>query len=133
MKTCSKCKIEKPLSDFHNATSGKFGKHHYCKDCWSVHRKQKYKYNPKDYYDRRIRNVYNLTQEQLMSMYHSQNKKCKICGDAYEKVSRHGGLHIDHCHTTGKVRGLLCGRCNTLLGVSKDNVVILQSAIDYLQ
>jgi hypothetical protein len=133
MKICSNCKIEKPLSDFHNAINGKFGKHHYCKDCFSVYRKQKYKYNPKDCYDRRIRNVYNLTQDELMSMYHSQNKKCKICGNEYEKVSRHSGLHIDHCHTTGKVRGLLCARCNTLLGLSGDNVVILQSAIDYLR
>jgi len=130
MKTCSKCKIEKPISDFHNVKSGKFGKHHYCKGCMSAQRKQAYNYN--NSFNRRLRSSYNLTFDELMSIYNAKDKKCKICGDVYEKVSKHGGLHIDHCHSSGKVRGLLCAKCNMLLGVSRDNVVILQSAIDYL-
>ena len=97
----------------------------------SVQRKQTYNYSK--HFNRRLRNQYNLSQEELMSMYHSQNKKCKICGNTYEDISKHGGLYIDHCHATGKVRGLLCRNCNNLLGVSKDNIVILQEAINYLK
>jgi protein-arginine kinase activator protein McsA len=130
MKTCSKCKIEKSLSDFHNVKNGKFGKHHYCKDCMSAHKKQTYNYN--NAFNRRLRKSYNLTLDELKSMHHSQNKKCKICGDVYEDVSKHGGLYIDHCHSSGKVRGLLCAKCNQLLGACRDDVAILQSAIDYL-
>lgn len=131
MKKCSKCKVEKPLSDFHNASAGKFGKHHYCKSCWSAHRKEKYNYE--NAYNRRIRSSYNLTLDEITSMHKAQDKKCKICGTAYDEVSKHGGLYIDHCHSSGKVRGLLCAKCNQLLGACGDSVVILQSAIDYLQ
>ncbi len=130
MKKCSKCKLEKPLSDFHNAKNGRLGKHHYCKNCMSAQRKQTYNYSKS--FNRRIRAKYNLSSEELISMHNSQNKKCKICGNIYEDISKHGGLYIDHCHTTGKVRGLLCAKCNQLLGACRDNVVILQSAVDYL-
>lgn len=130
MKKCSKCKIEKPLSDFHNVKTGKQGKHHYCKNCMSVQRKQTYNYN--NAFNRRLRNSYNLTLDELTQMHKDQDKRCKICGDLHDVVSKHGGLYVDHCHSSGKVRGLLCAKCNQLLGACKDNIVILQSAIDYL-
>jgi hypothetical protein len=133
MKRCSRCKIEKPLSDFHNVKTGKFGRHHYCKSCASAHKKQAYNSYSEKQYHYNLRSCYNLTHDELMFMYESQNKQCKICGDVYEKVSKHGGLHIDHCHSSGKVRGLLCARCNVLLGTCKDDIVILQEAINYLQ
>lgn len=41
-------------------------------------------------------------------------------------------MYIDHNHTTGEVRGLLCSNCNTILGLCNDNIIILQSAISYL-
>jgi hypothetical protein len=130
MKTCSKCKIEKPLSDFHNVKTGKQGKHHYCKECMSAQRKQTYTCNKST--ESRLRYKYHLTLDELYSMHISQNKKCKICKTEYEDVTKHGGLYVDHCHKTGKVRGLLCRNCNNLLGVAKDDVTILQNAIEYL-
>ena len=133
MKKCSKCKIEKPLSEFHNVKNGKQGKHHYCKECMSAHKKQTYPKHKSGYRLRQIYNKYKLTQDEVNIMYLSQDKKCKICGDIYEDISQHGGLYIDHCHNTGKVRGLLCRNCNNLLGVTKDNVLILQEAINYLK
>ena len=58
-----------------------------------------------------------------------QDRCCAICADP-ETDKRQ--LSLDHCHTTGHIRGLLCGRCNTMLGFAKDNMYILQEAIKYL-
>ena len=79
-----------------------------------------------------IQNKYKLNELQLNEMFIAQNKKCKICQTKYDLLSRHNGLYIDHCHKTGKVRGLLCDRCNRSIGLLKDDVNILTKAIEYL-
>jgi len=63
-----------------------------------------------------------------------QNHCCEICGENVENCEKGSGnrLAVDHCHNTNKVRGLLCSACNILLGKAKDNISILQSAINYL-
>ncbi|MCY1447865.1 Recombination endonuclease VII [compost metagenome] len=63
-------------------------------------------------------------------MYDAQAGVCKICGRPDD--TKRGMLQIDHCHTTGKVRGLLCHHCNILLGNARDDVAILEKAIAYL-
>lgn len=61
-----------------------------------------------------------------------QQGRCAVCGA--EPAARKGGrLQVDHCHETGVVRGLLCGLCNKGLGVFRDDVEFLRSAIAYLQ
>lgn len=70
---------------------------------------------------------YGITVEQYKEMYKAQNGKCLICGKPEQK------LHVDHCHETGYVRGLLCGSCNRALGLLKDNTDFLLKAIAYLQ
>lgn len=60
-----------------------------------------------------------------------QNFCCKICKLHQSELKK--TLSVDHCHLTGKVRGLLCQRCNTLLGMSCDNIKVLISAIEYLE
>jgi hypothetical protein len=60
----------------------------------------------------------------------SQGYLCAICG-VHEDAFAHG-LGVDHDHTNGKVRGLLCGSCNAILGLAKDSVGILESAVAYL-
>lgn len=62
-----------------------------------------------------------------------QNGKCAICRNASTGRKKSGRLAIDHCHSTGKVRGLLCHRCNTMLGQSKDSPEILRAAALYLE
>ena len=63
-------------------------------------------------------------------MFIAQDGRCAICERDVCEIPR--GLYIDHDHKTGKVRGLLCDRCNMSLGGFKDNVIILQNAINYL-
>lgn len=76
---------------------------------------------------RKLKYKYNITPEDYDKMYLNQEGKCAICND------KHNKLNIDHCHTTGKVRGLLCTNCNQALGKVKDNIDILKSAIEYLK
>ena len=61
---------------------------------------------------------YGMNRLQILEMYESQNGKCKLCDEEiqfgrYKKTS----VHVDHCHDTGRVRGMLCLRCNTVLGM----------------
>lgn len=71
------------------------------------------------------------------SMFLSQNGKCAICGKNEEFIHHRTGkpamLAVDHCHKTGKVRGLLCKLCNTALGHFKDDISVLLKAINYLE
>lgn len=82
------------------------------------HRKQKLKYK------------FNMTLEQYDKIFENQNGVCAIC-DGINKSGRR--LSVDHNHKTGKIRALLCDHCNHLLGQAKENIIILQSAIDYLK
>lgn len=63
----------------------------------------------------------------LMSL---DNKSCGICQIQFTENTRF--MHLDHCHTTGDIRGLLCHNCNIGLGCFKDNIIFLEAAIDYL-
>ena len=78
--------------------------------------------------ERRFKRKYGVTMENLVIMSLEQDNKCLICGREPEK-----GLQVDHCHESGKVRGLLCFTCNVGLGMFKDNKDLLWSAIKYLE
>lgn len=129
-KVCSKCKIEKQLAEFCKSKNGKLGAHHYCKSCLSIQKKNGYDYLKSK--NIALKRYYNLTLQEVENLFTNQNKKCKICNIEYLTVSKSGGLYIDHCHNTKKVRGLICIKCNSLLGNCNDNISILKSAINYL-
>ena len=65
-------------------------------------------------------------------MFANQNGVCAICSGNPPNGQRKKRLNIDHCHTTGNVRGLLCDACNRAIGLLKDSTEILGSAIQYL-
>ena len=74
---------------------------------------------------------YGINEEQYVIMYNKQEGKCAICGTHQEELK--STLHIDHNHKTKKIRGLLCFKCNSLLGCANDNIIKLESAIIYLK
>jgi hypothetical protein len=79
---------------------------------------------------------FGITIEQYKIMEDIQNKKCKICAKeetALNKFKEIKNLAVDHCHATGKIRGLLCQNCNTGLGGFKDSIENLKTAIKYLK
>jgi len=75
---------------------------------------------------------YGITQEEYLTLLKEQEFRCAICG-ATEPGGRHNNWHIDHCHWTGNVRGLLCWLCNSGLGKFKDSAEILEKASNYLR
>jgi len=77
-----------------------------------------------------IKRKYNLTKEDYYKMFELQNNRCKICNNILGSGKK---VHIDHCHVTSKVRGLLCQKCNHGLGIFNDNIQLFYNAIQYLQ
>lgn len=104
-KICSKCKIQKKSEHF-------WKNQNRCIICL------------------KLKNKFNLTLEDYNKMLTKQARVCKICKDTC-KTGRN--LAVDHGHTTNKIRGLLCSRCNSLLGQARDNIKILKQAIIYLE
>jgi hypothetical protein len=80
---------------------------------------------------------YGITEEIYRKMYEDQKGCCAICTKHTSAVFSKGAegfeLCVDHCHETGKVRGLLCENCNTGIGKLNDDVKLLESAIKYLK
>ena len=86
----------------------------------------------------KVKRIYGLEKEDFERMCDEQENKCKICDMEFmsgllEMKERKYAPNIDHCHDSGKVRGLLCGSCNKGLGNFKDSKKNLQSAMEYLE
>jgi len=79
-----------------------------------------------------LKSQYNLSLDAYNALLINQNHKCAICS-CDEAAAFKGLLFVDHCHSTKKVRGLLCHHCNTALGKFKDSSEILSKAIKYLE
>lgn len=74
---------------------------------------------------------YKLTEEDTLKLLENQGFKCAICEEKLDMIGRK--THIDHDHITGKIRGVLCSKCNLGLGYFKDSIEFLKSAVVYLQ
>jgi len=74
---------------------------------------------------------HNLSYEDWLEMWEAQNGKCAICGNDFP--SQYRAAVVDHDHKTGKIRGLLCNKCNRGIGYLNDDEKILTSAIEYLR
>ena len=79
----------------------------------------------------KIKHLYDLTQSGWNEIFKSQGGCCRLCDKHATEIKE--TLHVDHCHETGEVRGLLCKSCNSALGALGDNVEGLQKALDYLK
>ncbi len=78
-----------------------------------------------------VRKQYGLTLRDVDRMYDEQGGRCGICGTRQPRGR--GGFHVDHCHSTNKVRGLLCAPCNMMLGLAEDSKEKLMKAMHYLE
>jgi hypothetical protein len=117
-----------------------------CKNIWSEknrknnldksrkYRRERYKKTKKHIRELYVLKEYGLTEDEYLFLLKKQNNKCCICGVTLDCSRKLLIPHIDHVHDkTKRVRGLLCGHCNVLLGVAHDSVVILKNAIKYLR
>ena len=94
---------------------------------WAKKMKAYAQANPEKMQGYRRKHNYGMTAEQFNSMIVSQNNSCGICFEIFSQTP-----HVDHCHSSGKVRGLLCRKCNTGIGYFKENVDIFESARNYI-
>jgi hypothetical protein len=127
-RLCPRCGEVKPLFDFTRDRSKKAGYHGLCKRCNYLRLKDKL---GSEYYRRyrkewELQHRYGMTSVEYAHQIADQRGLCLICGLQPER------LVVDHNHDTGQVRGLLCVSCNGLLGLAKDNPLVLQAAIEYL-
>lgn len=146
-KICTKCKEYKSLKDFGRSHKGKYKLRSDCKECRRLERfnrnyKQEYiKYKDKIKENTRlwqrkntnktrfyqIKTIYGVTREEYNTLKIKFNNTCGIC-----KKKPKYNLAIDHCHKTGKIRGLLCRKCNSAIGFLNDDPNLVKAALEYL-
>jgi len=149
MKACNKCKKEFPLDKF--AKQGKRGLRAVCKSCWAAYMRN---YNAKNsekirenqrlwklnnhdtYKSSQLKHNFGISLEEYKEMLLAQDFGCAICGKTETIIDPRTGtprmLAVDHCHETGKVRGLLCFACNSAIGSARHSTEILEEMINYL-
>lgn len=160
MKICQTCLEEKPFSAFHKDRHRKDGLCPQCKSCRAKYKKEnpenkatvlarasrpenraKRKTYSRERYRRqeikshyknlKFQKTYGITLHDYETIKRKQKHRCAICLRHEKELTQ--ALHVDHCHETGKVRGLLCGSCNLGIGKFKDSTALLENAILYLR
>jgi hypothetical protein len=146
MKRCPRCEQKRPAQEFYTAKTVS-GLSTYCKVCT---RERQREYNQRKAEeisesrkgarrtaegqrkgrDRDLRRHYGISLATLERMIRAQGGQCAICEDIF-KSDRH--THVDHCHFTGAIRGILCSSCNLMLGHAKDDPKRLLAAAQYLE
>jgi hypothetical protein len=131
MITCRRCEESQPEDNFAETPAG--NKRKICKSCEYKRRLERKNADPDAWAIQKLgiqrKHKYGVTPEQVWAMLKEQNYTCAICPNEITYKS----AHLDHCHTTLKVRGLLCKLCNYGLGSFRDNIEYLQAAIAYLE
>lgn len=151
-KNCTGCGETKPLTEFHKRARSKDGLAYRCRQCahtqavsqerrattakwvqspkgraartkyWSSRHGQEARRN------RQRRRLYGIGEAEFLAREAAQGGRCAICQQIPTSV-----LHVDHDHDTGKIRGLLCGRCNSGIGLLQDCPTIIESAAAYVR
>jgi hypothetical protein len=134
MKTCKRCFELKPVTEFCKNKRSKDGLYSYCRPCSNDKTKAFYSQlsdEKKDEYNHRgnLKKKFGISPQDYSAMLSKQDGVCAVCKKPDSEGKR---LAVDHCHNTGKIRGLLCGHCNTGLGKFFDNITYLTDAINYL-
>ena len=131
-RECCRCDEYKDWSHYSKCKKGTRGYDHWCKDCRS-------KYSAEHF--RRVRRntqlkyYFGITLDEYKQMLEKQNGVCAICKrpEIATRKGRIKQLAVDHCHDVGIIRGLLCYRCNTALGLADENIETLFAMINYLK
>lgn len=144
MKKCSTCRKQLSFNNFVKDKNTKTGYNAQCKKCRRKYN-QEYVRRPEVKAKARLRNKdpkiiayhknwhlkkrYNITLEEWSQILQKQNNKCMICKDPLTFKL----IPVDHSHTSGKIRGILCNFCNRGLGWFKDSPDVLRRAANYLE
>lgn len=130
MKTCNICKISKPFSEFSKSCAPRGDGYQYtCKPCNTAEKRKWRVENQNKSRNTKYLKKFGITLEKVIDMLKKQGDRCGICGVTLTLGSK---THLDHDHTTGSIRGVLCQKCNHGIGLFNDSTKILKSAIMYL-
>lgn len=146
-KKCNRCLKFRMADKFFKDTAHSSGLYSICKDCKTA-TTMEWRRNNRDFYNKgarewrrnnrgrtrayELRRKYGITLDQYREIFKAQEGKCKICGEEKHN-KKYTNLGVDHCHETGKVRGLLCDNCNRGIGNFQDSVELLKAAVSYLE
>lgn len=142
-KVCKVCGVCKSFDSYTLQARAPDKKSNTCKDCLKSYRistkertseyKKAYNLDKQDYIRyKRLYDKYGVTKEWYFEQLEKQDHKCAICSCEEPRGNGNVHFHVDHCHSTGKVRGLLCSSCNTALGNFKDSTELMRKAIEYI-
>jgi hypothetical protein len=137
MKTCHKCGRDKTEDEFQKRTdTGKLRND--CRECRSADNLRRYhtktstrEATARASYKYVLKKRYGITLDQYCAIHEAQRGRCAICGT--ESCATGKRLAVDHCHKTGKIRGLLCQACNTAIGKLKDDPDLIRRAASYVE
>lgn len=135
LKECTKCQKRRQSLFFYKDITKSDGLDSWCANCRNKYKKDNRvkiieRRKPK-LREEQLKYCYGISKQDYDTMYKKQKGNCGICRQNEKTFSRI--LCVDHCHKTGKVRGLLCHKCNAALGAFKDNIKILNAAIKWLK
>lgn len=131
MKHCSRCNTDKPVDSFGSLRGGKNPR---CYDCCRISDDKRSKTQKRRNWQlnnnlKRACKVRGITEDRYWEMAYQQENRCMICYG----TNGHMRLCIDHDHVTGEVRSLLCHKCNTGIGMFRENPSTLKSALEYTE
>lgn len=135
-KRCTSCNEIKPISEYTKNGFNQHNKQMYkskCKPCYNAYKSAWRLSRPDNYEktkDTELKRLYGIGYQEYLKMLAAQQYACAICGTT--DTGAYKAFHVDHCHDTGTVRGLLCSNCNTGIGNLNDDINLLQRAIEYL-
>jgi len=134
MKQCTVCGIPKPLEAFTKDKQRKDGLYSQCKECKQNSGRKAYKGNPETFLQLQRKHNYGIAAEQYQALYEQQGGVCASC--RHPEIRMYKGkvrnLAVEHCHTTGRVRGLLCHDCNTALGLLREDPERIKALLRYI-
>lgn len=137
MRHCKNCQQRKPPELFKlYHVKGMVYRRNWCIECWNQRKREKAReYNRTEHGARKQLNNnlsrYGITVEEYEELLALQNYKCAICERLHTSLKRR--LHVDHCHKTGVIRGLLCQYCNVALGSMCESAELLRRAAKYVE
>ena len=133
-KYCNGCKINLPVTLFGHFHD-KMGRRYLQPRCVKCHNEQKqrwYQRNPEAARSAQLTKYYGIDSDEYERLLTEQGGRCKICNSDKPGRKTNKFFSVDHNHTTGKVRGLLCSKCNSAIGLMQDSSAILRKAAEYL-
>jgi hypothetical protein len=130
-RNCNGCNSIKPMEDFWKGQT-------LCIHCAKDRQKNRWESRtPKKRLEQHLKYKYSLTISELNDALEKQNGGCVICEEVLPDLlvynNRRRGYAIDHNHETGEFRGILCLKCNSMLGMARDSQILLEKASAYLK